>query len=391
MEPEDSQPTDIRRLPGEVLHRITADFDLPGLMQVLQAGIQVPLTAAEFEWRMCSATTFKEALAFGNFYPFDHPIKQAATASCGRWTENSYCESAFRMALLCRRVLNTRLLNSHNANVLVSDRVAQIRNTMMLAAEGWLNTMIWAGANNLSPWPSQVREAMTHITVPSGVRSLSDRCFMFCTNLTSISLPESLVSIGSFALMGCRKLEEVEVPDSVVELGVGIFENCDSLQRVRLPKGLKALPSFAFRRCSKLKEIILPDGLLSVGSSAFNECVQLEDVRMPDSVSTLGRAAFINCHKLVSLGPDTAQMGIAQLPSGLAELKDETFRNCRALTHVQLPKLSAIGLDICFGCTGLVEVRIPSSIKSMDNQWRWWLGIPDTVRLRYISEAPPPV
>jgi hypothetical protein len=74
--------------------------------------------------------------------------------------------------------------------------------------------------------------ALTTITIPDGVTSISDAMLGGCYSLTSVNLSDSLKSIGSGAFSGCWELTSITIPDSVTSIDVSAFSNCINLQRI---------------------------------------------------------------------------------------------------------------------------------------------------------------
>ena len=73
----------------------------------------------------------------------------------------------------------------------------------------------------------------------------------------------------------------------------------------------------------------------SIGDFAFAECENLVSVQIPSSVRVLEEGAFIGCENLISVN----------IPEGVTEIRNS-----------------------CFFGTGLTEITIPKSVKSIDNR-----------------------
>ncbi|MEE1282619.1 MAG: leucine-rich repeat protein, partial [Acutalibacteraceae bacterium] len=50
---------------------------------------------------------------------------------------------------------------------------------------------------------------LTSITIPNGVKTISDSAFYSCMHLTSITIPSSVKTIGNQAFIACSKLSDV--------------------------------------------------------------------------------------------------------------------------------------------------------------------------------------
>lgn len=86
---------------------------------------------------------------------------------------------------------------------------------------------------------------------------------------------------------------------------------------------------------------------------------RIRSLTLSSTVESIGYCAFISCDKLVYADFSAAH--------GLRLIEDSAFSSCEALRHVQLNDgLETIG-SRCFEKSGLWEVTIPGSVKSIDH------------------------
>ena len=75
-----------------------------------------------------------------------------------------------------------------------------------------------------------LRNAAGKVTVPEGVRVISDYAFAFCREMESVSLPESLGYVMSYAFSECTGLTEIRLPASVSLIATHAFSGCSGLK-----------------------------------------------------------------------------------------------------------------------------------------------------------------
>ena len=121
-------------------------------------------------------------------------------------------------------------------------------------------------------------------------------------------------------------------PNTIVTVGQDAFKDGQTLS-VRLNEGLQILKYHCFCN-SKIRRLVLPSTVESIGGEAFCVCERLEHA----DLSTAHGLKVIGC---------------------------KTFTSCKALKHVLLNDgLETIGEE-CFFESGLEEVIIPGSVRSI--------------------------
>jgi len=255
-----------------------------------------------------------------------------------------------------------------------------------------------------------VPQSLTSVTVPEGVRWISDGAFAGCAKLTSITLPRSLDEFesedlydwesdgidetsGPYKLTSIkvaagneeyssanglllskdgteiycvpRGLTSVTIPASVTEVSSYDFDDCTKIRSFSVEKGNAAYKTangmLILNNGSELvcvppalktaKSIVIPSGIKRIGNYAFSDFAQLTSVVIPEEVEEIGNYAFRNCTALSDV----------KLPKSLKIIGDYSFGDCK-LTNIKLPDgLLAIGGRSFQGCQ-LMSISIPNSV-----------------------------
>ena len=124
------------------------------------------------------------------------------------------------------------------------------------------------------PWKA-ARKSIKTIKISSGITSIGDSAFAFCSKLESVSIPSSVTSIGDSAFEACIALEAIEIPSAVTELGERVFAHCSALEEVIILGEVSEFKSWAFKGCKSLKTLTVycPEGAtVTAADDAFLEC-----------------------------------------------------------------------------------------------------------------------
>lgn len=152
--------------------------------------------------------------------------------------------------------------------------------------------------------PGPYRYALNSVVIGSGVTSIGDGAFYYCSSLTSVVIGDNVKSIGSNAFGRCG-LEYVSIPDSVVEidktafnlyvLSYNEYDNCkylgnednpylilidvvsNVLSRYTIHSDTKVIAGGAFDDCSRMTNLVIPKNVKFI-NGAFDNCQNLTDV-----------------------------------------------------------------------------------------------------------------
>ncbi|MCD8023056.1 MAG: leucine-rich repeat protein [Lachnospiraceae bacterium] len=179
-----------------------------------------------------------------------------------------------------------------------------------------------------------------------------------CNALTSITIPASVTSITDAAFSDCPALASITVAsDNPKYCSVdGVLFNKDKSELIlypaakqgtsyEIPSGVRTIVSGAFCNCV-FSSVTIPDTVTAIEDFAFEACENLTSVEVPDSVTELGTCVFYDC---ISLTSAVIGDGVSEIPYGL-------FEYCESLTTVTIPDCSEIGERALYKCSSLSMV-----------------------------------
>ncbi len=186
-------------------------------------------------------------------------------------------------------------------------------------------------------------EAVSSITVESGVTSISEYSFAFFTNLTSVSIADSVSSIGELAFFGCSGITEISI--NAQTIGTGAFRNCSTLETVEFGPNVQTIGMGAFMGCTSLNNVVIPSNVTTIESSAFSDCSSLSSITFPETPIVLGDRMFWGCTSLEEfVAPDTTAIGAY------------FFYNCTSLRTITFsPSVVEFDPSAVEGCVALEE------------------------------------
>jgi len=163
---------------------------------------------------------------------------------------------------------------------------------------------------------------------------------------------------------------------TVVSIGSGAFENATGITKVTIPDSVKTIEYSAFEGCTSLNEVDL-GSIESISFDVFTGCTSLESITIPKTLKN-GPVSpvFKNCSNLTSI---TFEEGITIIPqnlcatTGITEvivpdsvktIENSSFENCTSLSEVDLGSIESISFDVFTGCTSLESITIPKTLKN---------------------------
>ncbi len=145
-------------------------------------------------------------------------------------------------------------------------------------------------------------------------------------------------------------------------------------EKIILPKNNSSIGERAFENCANLKEVVLSGKEKYIGQRAFFRCTALEKINMPESVDSISDDAFHDTKSLKQI--DLSNVGIFGGDTGLRyyysfpydSQSHGIFRNS-GITEIKLSdKCSTIAKNCFYGCSEVITIDIPGSIKKIPDQ-----------------------
>jgi len=171
----------------------------------------------------------------------------------------------------------------------------------------------------------------TNIIVPATVSSIAQAAFSYLTSLNSISLPSTVtriqsqafqqsgvaiiniptgvVSIDDYAFYYCTSLTVLDLSQCslLTSIGTQVFTG-SALTSISIPASVTSIADYAFINAANLASVVflppsaaVPSGHMNVGIEAFMGCTALKTVTLSSAVATVSDYAFFGIAGLTSV------------------------------------------------------------------------------------------
>lgn len=242
---------------------------------------------------------------------------------------------------------------------------------------------------------SRTTTAGSEVEMPDFEKSNDIPWTAFRDQIKKVIFGKGITYIGKGALIECSNLTSIEFPDELYCIGMVAFFNCTSLKSVTFPDGLRLIGDGAFYGCAALEEINAPDNIYRTGDSVFTGTKWFNDQKQENSMVKL------NYILLDGTGSEYPN-GVCELPidvfgicdfafEGESDIKTLkfgeftinvercAFRDCSSLTEVKLNEmLVRLGVGAFYNCKNLKSIRVPASVKQIDNMALGYYSVNDT-------------
>ena len=322
-------------------------------------------------------TAFRDQMAMERIEIPDSVIKIGESAF-------GYCES-LESITIPNSVTSIGLGAFQNCSSLTSvtipDSVTSIGSHTFYFCESIENVVIGKGFTEIGNCMFQACTSLKRVTIPDNITSIGIYAFEYCTSLESVVISERVVGINHGAFQTCTSLESIHIPDSVEWIEEAAFRDCTSLESATIGNGCTTIWVQAFYGCSSLTNVTIGNSVGLIGEQAFYDCTSLVNITIPESVYHVGKDAFMGCQNLASVtiegnGCTTidfrafyccTRLTNLTIGDGVSTIGDLAFGDCWSLAKVTIPEgVEWIG-EVAFAHSGLTEVTLPSTLKTLGN------------------------
>ena len=203
----------------------------------------------------------------------------------------------------------------------------------------------------------------------TGLASICDNAFNYCSNLTSVTIPGSVTSIGSDAFYSCGSLTSVTIPSSVTSIGDRAFIFCYKLKDLTISEGVKSIGHQAFDFSYALTSVIIPKSVEKFGGIAFGGCTSLQSIVVTDGNPVYDSRE--NCNAIIETSTNKLIAGCKEtiIPKSIRALGYNAFWYCRTLLSITIPQnVIAIGDEAFAGCSGLTSIMVEERNTTYDSR-----------------------
>ncbi len=258
--------------------------------------------------------------------------------------------------------------------------------------------VIASGVTTIGDHAFEYCTGLTSIEIPASVTSIGESTFYSCNGLTSVTFAtgSQLTSIGYYAFEDCAGLTSITIPASVTSIGKGAFNYCNNLatmivedgnpeydsrnscnaiiekstntliagcKSTTIPASVTSIGYFAFRGCTGLTSVTIPANVTSIGNSAFEYCTGLTSITIPASVASIDYGAFSYCSNLATMIVEDGNPEYDSRNGCNAIIEKSTNTLIAGCKNTIIPDdVTSIGDGAFIACSGLTTVTIPASV-----------------------------
>lgn len=215
---------------------------------------------------------------------------------------------------------------------------------------------------NFVPAPGKTNEAdaLVPFSEATNKYTVGNKAFYGCSNMTKLTFTSNCSSIGEYAFQNTA-ITSFTIPAKCATISKYAFYNCKSLLEVNVQAGNAALTTignyvFGNSGVSKI-DLTNASALTSLTGKPFIYALDpaqtndvLKEITLPASLTTIDATVFQNCTFLQKVEGLQA--------TGVTEIQDASFLNCRNLTQLDLPNADIVNAPFV-GCVKLATLTFP--------------------------------
>ena len=229
------------------------------------------------------------------------------------------------------------------------------------------------------------------VTLPDSLREVASRAFEQ-SSITAVALPDAFETVGERAFWYMPQLKRVDLGGTVKVSDSAFYSS--GVTEVNLRPDLNRLTEIADGafNWTSASSITLPDSVTTIGKEAFANNAALTTFHLGASAQSLGDFALGEDNNLteLSVSPSNTELSVEsgvlyqkissgrrlllslptnsateyKVTSGTTEIAPWAFAHNTALRRVVLPKgLTTIGYGAFDGCSNLIDLSIPNSVR----------------------------
>ena len=286
---------------------------------------------------------------------------------------------------------NTTVFGGNVTSVAFGDNVTTINPNLFYDANKLSSVTIGSGVTEIGDhafYSAGDAEDVGEMTVTLGenIRNIRGSAFEGCSKLKSLTLPEKLDTIFGYAFQSSG-LTAIAIPASVDSIGDRAFAYCASLASIRIQDSTAPLilrngyyGTFAGSDAEKAvyigrdvqrqenstlvggaTSVEIGDQMTTINPYLFNGANKMRSLIIGNGVKTIGAYAFKNA------GSDTETVGELSITMGgsVTSIGEEAFNGCTTMKSVKLPSTLKTIDQYAFSSSGLTAVIIPASVDSL--------------------------
>lgn len=215
-------------------------------------------------------------------------------------------------------------------------------------------------------WNNEEMTSFDELQFFTGLTSIDESAFQFCSNLTSVTFPNTVSTIGNAAFWWCQKLSNVILSNSLTNIGTNTFYACFSLSDIVIPNSVTTIGASAFSDCESLVSIDIPSSVTSIGQAAFDCCLNLTSMTV--AAGNTFYDSRDNCNAIIETATNTLIAGCVNtiIPNTVTSIGNEAFSRNYSLTSIDIPtSVTTIGDYAFSGCISLTNIDVPSSVTTI--------------------------